>query len=414
MAGDRLARAAARRVMPPATAMWLSLIRIASSRPKRWLKPPPQRTAYFSKRAQAGRRLARAADARAWCARSACTNAAVAVAMPERWPRKLSAARSADSSARASPSIGHQRGPGRDRVAVALVRRDRHGRIELAQCRLDQRQSRRSSRPCARPRRRAPRVPAGTVAVEVTSPARPRSSASARVTASSISSGERKASGQSRAAHADGSPCAAMRRRAAIARASASVMKVRCACAGSAVREVRAVMPAAALGAPQAPPRRPAARRLPCCAVAACAALSRSMPRDFGERVLQAVARRASTPTCADIRLRSARSRAAHRSATAASFGTDVRHEPRGCAGSAADVLRDARGEDHRFQQRIRGEPVGAVHAGRGDFAGRPQAVERGAAARVGQRRRPCGSARPARPGSGRARDRCRRRGRLA
>ena len=34
--------------MPPATAMWLSLIRIASSRPKRWLKPPPQRTAYFS------------------------------------------------------------------------------------------------------------------------------------------------------------------------------------------------------------------------------------------------------------------------------------------------------------------------------------------------------------------------------
>ena len=28
--------------------MWLSLIRIASSRPKRWLKPPPQRTAYFS------------------------------------------------------------------------------------------------------------------------------------------------------------------------------------------------------------------------------------------------------------------------------------------------------------------------------------------------------------------------------
>ena len=34
--------------MPPATAMWLSLIRIASSSPKRWLKPPPQRTAYFS------------------------------------------------------------------------------------------------------------------------------------------------------------------------------------------------------------------------------------------------------------------------------------------------------------------------------------------------------------------------------
>ena len=38
-------------------------------------------------------------------------------------------------------------------------------------------------------------VPTGTVAMEVTSPARPRSSASARVTASSISSGETNPSG---------------------------------------------------------------------------------------------------------------------------------------------------------------------------------------------------------------------------
>ena len=43
-----------------------------------------------------------------------------------------------------------------------------------------------------------PRVPSGMVAIEVTSPARPRSSSSARVTASSIASGDRKASGQSR------------------------------------------------------------------------------------------------------------------------------------------------------------------------------------------------------------------------
>jgi hypothetical protein len=33
---------------PPQAATWLSLIRMASSRPKRWLTPPPQRTAYFS------------------------------------------------------------------------------------------------------------------------------------------------------------------------------------------------------------------------------------------------------------------------------------------------------------------------------------------------------------------------------
>ena len=41
-------------------------------------------------------------------------------------------------------------------------------------------------------------VSSGMVAIDVTSPARPRSSASARVTTASISSGDRKASGQSR------------------------------------------------------------------------------------------------------------------------------------------------------------------------------------------------------------------------
>ena len=34
--------------MPPARRMWLSLMRIPSSRPKRWFVPPPVRTAYFS------------------------------------------------------------------------------------------------------------------------------------------------------------------------------------------------------------------------------------------------------------------------------------------------------------------------------------------------------------------------------
>ena len=47
VADDGRARAPAPARMPPATAMWLSLISIASSRPKRWLMPPPQRTAYF-------------------------------------------------------------------------------------------------------------------------------------------------------------------------------------------------------------------------------------------------------------------------------------------------------------------------------------------------------------------------------
>src|SRR5437763_350376 len=46
--------------MPPATAMWLSLISMASSRPKRWLNPQPQRTAYFSSARRRGRGLRQA------------------------------------------------------------------------------------------------------------------------------------------------------------------------------------------------------------------------------------------------------------------------------------------------------------------------------------------------------------------
>ena len=48
--GRRAARTRAIAVAtPPAAATWLSLISTASSRPKRWLAPPPQRTAYFSR-----------------------------------------------------------------------------------------------------------------------------------------------------------------------------------------------------------------------------------------------------------------------------------------------------------------------------------------------------------------------------
>ena len=46
-------------------AMWLSLMSTASSRPKRWLTPPPTATAYFSSSAQARRRLAGVLDRRA-------------------------------------------------------------------------------------------------------------------------------------------------------------------------------------------------------------------------------------------------------------------------------------------------------------------------------------------------------------
>ena len=51
----------------------------------------------------------------------------------------------------------------------------------------------------------------------------------------------------------------------------------------------------------------------------------------------------------------------------------------------AADVLGDARRVDDGFEQRVRRQAVGAMRAGRGDFARRPQSIERGAAARVGR-----------------------------
>ena len=47
--GRMLPRAREPRIaIPPASRMWLSLIRNASYRPKRWFVPPPMRTAYFS------------------------------------------------------------------------------------------------------------------------------------------------------------------------------------------------------------------------------------------------------------------------------------------------------------------------------------------------------------------------------
>ena len=49
----------------------------------------------------------------------------------------------------------------------------------------------------------------------------------------------------------------------------------------------------------------------------------------------------------------------------------------------ARDILGDARGKDHGFEQRVRRQPVGAVRAGRRYFAAGPQSLQRGAAVRV-------------------------------
>ena len=77
-------RSSARRMAgptPPAMAMWFSLIRIASWRPMRWLRPPPAATACFSSsRSQAWSCECRAPPPRSPPARG---RSAVIVAMPD-------------------------------------------------------------------------------------------------------------------------------------------------------------------------------------------------------------------------------------------------------------------------------------------------------------------------------------------
>src|SRR5829696_1847172 len=97
-----LAASTARRRLPAAR-MWLSLTSRASYRPMRWLAPPPQRTAYFSRWRSPGVVL-RVSRTTTPVPATASTKAAVRVATPDRCPRKLSIVRSAASSTLAGPA----------------------------------------------------------------------------------------------------------------------------------------------------------------------------------------------------------------------------------------------------------------------------------------------------------------------
>ena len=105
VAGRAPSRAAAPRVTPPAIATWLSLISIASSRPKRWLAPPPSRTASFSRMRRPGRGLAGADDLGLVARRSHRPASGSRVATPDSRHTRLSAVRSAASTGRARPRI---------------------------------------------------------------------------------------------------------------------------------------------------------------------------------------------------------------------------------------------------------------------------------------------------------------------
>ena len=100
---------------PPAAATWLSLIKAASPSPIRWLRPPPHRTAYFSSTRSPGV-VFLVSRTTAPVPSIASAQALVAVAIPDRWVRKLSIVRSAPSTAGAGPLTRSTASPARSRV----------------------------------------------------------------------------------------------------------------------------------------------------------------------------------------------------------------------------------------------------------------------------------------------------------
>ena len=354
----------------------------------------------FFQRAQAGRGLAGAADARLGVGDGVGVMRASGWRCRESRPRKFSAMRSADSSARAGPAI-RARTARRRRTASPSREQGLEAEVGIDSSEGVAREGRPASTPaCCAPRsRRGPGRAAGMVACEVMSPARPRSSSSAARTASSTSSG--MSCGQS---HGD----AALRNVGGRAPARQAAKRVVQRDDSESVRQRRvgvggiigAEMAAAAL-APRARRRpRPAARPSPCCAERRYCRAARSM------QSAASVARRRASPSPSRItptwRVMIVRS-----FCRSASASPDARSSARrtGRAGGRrraplAMSRGDAGAEDHRLQQRIGGQPVGAMRRRSRRLRRRPKAGQRGAAARVRPRCRPCGNARPARPGS--------------
>src|SRR5439155_1135526 len=124
LAGERAARAAARALRtaaarsPPTSARWLSLMRMASSSPKRWFVPPPVRTAYLA-RARIPGSVLRVSRTTSGVPCTRFTYPRVSVAMPQRCWRRFRATRSPASSAWACPSSVASTCPGAARTPSA-------------------------------------------------------------------------------------------------------------------------------------------------------------------------------------------------------------------------------------------------------------------------------------------------------
>src|SRR5215203_2640764 len=178
-----LAASTARRRLPAAR-MWLSLTSRASYRPMRWLAPPPQRTAYFSRWRSPGVVL-RVSRTTTPVPATASTKAAVRVATPDRCPRKLSIVRSAASSTLAGPATCPSTAPASTGALSATSGRNAPG-PSRSRSRTSASTTSTAGNPAPTPGPRATssasaRAPSSRL---VGSPSAPRSSSSATRTAS--------------------------------------------------------------------------------------------------------------------------------------------------------------------------------------------------------------------------------------
>src|SRR5262245_12938902 len=167
---------------PPAIATWLSLSRIPSKSPTRWLVAPPSAVAYLSSRRQPGRVL-RVSTMRAPLPATASTKRRASVAIPQRRPRKLSAVRSPARIARRSPATSASAVPAPTR-SPSRQRASKAGARSSSRKTASANGSPHTTSAWRASMRAAPRRPAATTRGLVTSPG-PRSSSRARRTSGS-------------------------------------------------------------------------------------------------------------------------------------------------------------------------------------------------------------------------------------
>ena len=181
---------------PPAATTWLSLTRAASESDMRWLTPPPQRTANFSRERRPGVVL-RVSRTWALVPSRASAHARVAVAMPDRRHRRFSALRSAVSRSRVRVVTVRSFWPASTRSPSSTCRSTSNSSVQTTEMTASA-----TRRPATTPASRAVKsavatASSGMVATVVTSTPWSRSSWMAMCAMSSTSTGSSPASARS-------------------------------------------------------------------------------------------------------------------------------------------------------------------------------------------------------------------------